>query len=158
MSRACARRIDLLVGDDQVPGRRRSRPEVVDPLEDDQPTDAGLCQHVAVEPRQGIRPQPVAQHPVAPEPMVQDADADGRFARVQAACEVVRPAAVAVGRRSPPVGDRIAENGDGGTVGVHVDAAQVVPVRGAGLPVAGRGHPSGPLLADTMCIGLPGGP
>ena len=89
---------DLVVGADQVAGRRRARPQVVDPLQHDQPAHAGLRHDVAVQPRQGVRPQAIVQQAVAAESLVQDADAGTPLALLQAASEVVRPATIAVGR------------------------------------------------------------
>jgi hypothetical protein len=75
-----------------------SRSNVVDALQDDEPSHAGLRQHITVEPREGARSQSVAKQAVSPNPGVQDRHMDRGWRRLQAPGEDVGPAIVAVGR------------------------------------------------------------
>ena len=48
--------------------------KIIDPFQQDQMGDAGLGQHIAVEPGQRIGAKPVVQQPVAADPLIDDGD------------------------------------------------------------------------------------
>ena len=123
------------------------------PSQHDEPADAGLRQHVAIESGQHVRPEAVAQEAVAANPGVQHGDAGRGRRRLQAPRQDVRPAIVPVGRRSSAVGDRVAEDHDGPRRGrrADFDAAQEVPVIDRhGIGQARRRH-------GASCLEIRGG-
>ncbi len=100
------------------------------PSKQNEPSDARLRQHVAVETREGVRAQAVAQEAVAADARVQHAHRVGRGRRLQAAGQHVRPPVVAIGGGSASVRDGVAEDHDGARPcgREHVDAGEDVPV------------------------------
>ena len=62
----------MLVGGNFAVARQSA--QVVHALEDDHPAHAGRRQHVAIEPRQHIRPQPIREQMIAADSLVRHAD------------------------------------------------------------------------------------
>ena len=126
--------LDLLGGGYAVPAAA----QVVGPLEQDDVLDPAGAEKVALE--AGLRRGAVApaQDAVAAQTEVQHRETPRPAVLQQRAGQLVGPAVLAVGRRAAPVGNRVAEHGDGRTAapGLHVDGAD-------GVPVVGRGHRRG---------------
>ena len=103
----------------------RENAEIVDPLEHDQIAHAGLREHVAVEPGERVGAEPVAQHAIAADPVVDERQprSGGEPGR-----EHVGPAIVAVGGGAVPVGDRIAECDDRPAAAGDIDTRCEIPM------------------------------
>src|SRR5690606_38283593 len=118
---------DLFVGGDQVGGDillvfGGGGAQVVHAFEDDQPADAAQREDVAVEAGEGVLAEPVVEDAVAAGGLVGDGEA------AEPVEELVGPAVVVVGGRSPAVGETVADQGEDRHRRLHLDAAQEVPV------------------------------
>ena len=120
---------DHLLGGDLLLGLGPAVAQIVGAEHDDDMRDAGLRQHVAVEPPEAAVAAQIVQDAVAAEPVVHDPDRAAAF-RGEIAGELVRPAAERVDRRDVAVGQRVAERDDAARLGggQHVDAAQEKPL------------------------------
>jgi hypothetical protein len=112
--------------------------DVVDPEQHDDVRDAGLCEHVAIEPGERGGAEQVIElrlgrvkDTIADDALVDHAEPPGCAAGLQARGQDAGPAQVGVGRRVGAVGDRIAERDDRGAAACgHVDPGHELPRRG----------------------------
>ena len=108
----------------------REATEVVDGFEDDEPADAGLRDHVAIEASERVGAEAVGEEVVAADALVEDPDIVRGRRGLEALGEDVGPAVVAVGGGGVAVGDGVAEGNDGSCAGggEDVDAGELIPV------------------------------
>ena len=132
------------LGDEGLVGFRRGgriagqHAQVVDAFQQHHVGHAGLGEHVALEPRQGVGTQAVEQHTVAADAQVQQAD----VLALQPFQQTVGPAQVGVGLDAVAVGDAVAQRHDGPRLRRNdVDAGDLEPaVGGLGAGQVGGGH------------------
>ena len=74
--------------------------KIIDAFQQDQMGDAGLGQHIAVEPGQRIGAKPVVQQAVAADPLIDDGDVAALGIGLQPLGKPVGPAIIAVGGRT----------------------------------------------------------
>src|SRR5581483_4990375 len=80
---------------------------VIDSFEHNQIPDARLRNHIAVQPRQRIRPQAIRKQMVPANALIENGVVARGGPRLKAFCQHVRPTVVPIGRGAVPVGDRV---------------------------------------------------
>lgn len=123
------------------------RAEIVDPFQQDEMGDAGLRQHVAVEPGKCVGTKAIVEQPIAADPLIDDRDVATLRVGLQAFGQPVGPAIIAVGSAVFAVGDRVAQRDDdlGGGAAFDFECGEVEPM------VEGRG--AGKLRVGQMIVG-----
>ena len=108
----------------------RQPAQVVDALKNDQIPDTSLRQHIPIESSQRIRPQTIRQKMVSSDPLIQHAHGPRRRRTLQPLRQNIRPAIIAVGRRSMPVRNGVAEGDNSRRVRWrnHIDPRQLIPM------------------------------
>src|SRR6185369_11087086 len=106
-------RDDLLIGGNDVLRcgptlifvfSRQSSPNIIDAFKYDQPANASLCQDIPIETRKCVWPKAVSQKSIAAYAMIQHSNAAHFGQRLKPVRKKIRPAVIAIRRRSPSIG------------------------------------------------------